>query len=354
MAMGTVEGLKTAMPDQRTFVLSRAGSPGVQRFAANWLGDNCSRWEHLGLALRMALGMGLSGQPFVGADVGGFMGACSAELLARWYQYAAFTPFCRNHNSTGQPDQYPWSFGPEAEERIRQALRHRYRLLPYLYSLFVLASETGLPIQRPLALGFSEDLHSWAVEDQFLLGAHLLVAPVLEPGAVQRSVYLPAGHWYRWPDGTHELSQGESRATPVNLESIPVWVRGGAVVPCWPEVPLSTMGYYPEVLDLHVFLPGQDGSTESTLQEDDGLSENHRRGQAVRTDFRLSRDGDRILLHGIVSGQGFPEFRRQRFRLFLHAPQKETWTPVNLVASASGFELPNRGENFQVEIRRGD
>jgi len=352
MAMGTVEGLKKAMPGKRTFVLSRAGSPGIQRYAANWLGDNCSRWEHLGLAVRMALGMGLSGQPFVGADVGGFMEACSAELLVRWYQYAAFTPFCRNHNTAAQPDQYPWSFGPEALRLIRKALQHRYFLMPYLYSQFLIASETGLPIQRPLALGFSRDLKSWEVEDQFLLGEHMLVAPVLAPGATQRSVYLPAGHWYQWPNGTHEISKGECRVTPVDLESMPVWIRGGAVIPCWPEVPLSTMGFHPEVIDLHVFFPGENGTTESVLQEDDGLTENHRLGQHLRTALNLHRRGEQITLRGTVSGRRFPEFRRNLFRLRLHAPKGETWSPVSLPASAAGFEMSNRGEDFQVEFRR--
>jgi len=352
MAMGTVEGLKKAMPEKRTFVLSRAGSPGIQRYAANWLGDNCSRWEHLGLAVCMALGMGLSGQPFVGADVGGFMGACSAELLVRWYQYAAYTPFCRNHNAAAQPDQYPWSFGPEALSLIREALQHRYRLMPYLYSQFVIASETGLPIQRPLALGFSQDLKSWEVEDQFLLGEHILVAPVLAAGATQRTVYLPAGHWYRWPDGTYEISKGESRVTPVDLKSIPVWVRGGAVIPCWPEAPLSTMGYHPEVIDLHVFLPGEDGSTESTLQEDDGLTVHYQMGKYLRTDFRLTRAGKQISLVGSVRGHKFPEFRQDRFHLHLHAPPLETWTPILLQPSSEGFATVPRGEDFQIEFGR--
>lgn len=352
MAMGTVEGLQKAMPDKRTFVLSRAGSPGIQRYAANWLGDNCSRWEHLALAIRMALGMGLSGQPFVGADVGGFMGSCSAELLARWYQYAAFTPFCRNHNATAQPDQYPWSFGAEALNLIRKALEHRYRLMPYLYSQFVIASETGLPIQRPLALGFSQDLKSWEVEDQFLFGEHMLVAPVLTSGATHRSVYLPAGHWYRWPDGRHEISKGESHATPVDLEGIPVWVRGGAVIPCWPEAPLSTMGYHPEVIDLHVFLPGEDGSTESTLQEDDGLTVRYKMGKYLRTDFRLTRAGRHISLNGSVRGSYFPEFRRDRFRIHLHGPTAETWTPMITQPFSNGFAMVKRGEDFQIEFGR--
>src|SRR6185503_355054 len=113
MAMGTVTGLRDAMPELRTFVLTRAGSPGIQRYAANWMGDNQARWDHLWLSVPMACGVGLSGQPFVGADIGGFQGDSNPELFARWMQAGTLTHFCRNHSETEKADQYPWSFGPE-------------------------------------------------------------------------------------------------------------------------------------------------------------------------------------------------------------------------------------------------
>ncbi|HEY7719926.1 MAG TPA: TIM-barrel domain-containing protein, partial [Pedococcus sp.] len=152
MAMGTVQGLQKAMPDLRTFVLSRAGSAGIQRYAANWMGDNMSRWDHLALSIPMATGFGLSGQAFVGADVGGFAGNSNPELYLRWMQYGALTPFCRNHSGIGNVDQYAWAFGEAVLEGAKEALRLRYRLLPYLATSFVAASETGLPVQRPLVL----------------------------------------------------------------------------------------------------------------------------------------------------------------------------------------------------------
>ena len=353
MAMGTVEGLRAAMPDRRTFVLSRAGSPGIQRYAANWLGDNCSRWSHLGLAVRMALGMGLSGQPFVGADVGGFMEACSEELLVRWYQYAAWTPFCRNHNATGQPDQYPWSFGEAALGIIRRALQDRYRLMPYLYAQFVLASETGMPVQRPLGLEFPDLAAAWETEDEFFLGAHMLVAPVLEKGATQRSVYLPPGDWYRWQDGSRESSPGGQFSVPVTMDSIPVWVRGGAVIPCWAEPPLSTLGYQPEVISLHVYLPGKDGRTESFLYEDDGITDDPSGQSQLRTTLALTRQGDSVTLEGRVQGRPFPGFRRQAFRLILHTPAGEKWGwGADASRPAGGWDFPNRGESWQIAARR--
>ena len=126
MAMGTRDGLLEAMPELRTFILSRAGFAGIQRYAANWMGDNQARWDHLWLSIPMANGFGLSGQPFVGADVGGFAGHSNAELFLRWLQYAALTPFCRNHSMLGDVDQYAWSWGDavlaEARARDRAAL----------------------------------------------------------------------------------------------------------------------------------------------------------------------------------------------------------------------------------------
>ncbi|MEA2284409.1 MAG: alpha-glucosidase, partial [Solirubrobacteraceae bacterium] len=150
MAMGTTAGLREAMPDLRTFVLSRAGFAGIQRYAANWMGDNMARWDHLWLSIPMAMGFGVSGQAFVGADVGGFFGHSNAELFLRWMQYGALTPFCRNHSHIGNVDQYAWAWGDAILTGVRDAIELRYRLLPYIYAAFVHASETGAPVQRPL------------------------------------------------------------------------------------------------------------------------------------------------------------------------------------------------------------
>ncbi|HEX6764835.1 MAG TPA: TIM-barrel domain-containing protein, partial [Polyangiaceae bacterium] len=146
MALATREGLLRARPGERPFILSRAGFAGIQRFAAQWLGDHSATFEHLRMGLPMALGMGLSGQPFVGADVPGFAGQATSELAARWFAYAALTPFCRCHHQMGSGPHYPWSFGPEVENVARAALSLRYRLLPYLYTAFRLSAETGAPV----------------------------------------------------------------------------------------------------------------------------------------------------------------------------------------------------------------
>ncbi len=314
MAMGTVEGLREAMPGLRTFVLSRAASPGIQRYAANWMGDNISTWEHLRMSLPMAMGLGISGQPFVGADIGGFGRHCGGELLARWYQCAAWTPFFRNHNCMNQRDQYPWSFGSAIEALCRAAIRERYTLMPYLYSAFLCASETGAPIQRPLIFDHQNDTHARAIDDEFLLGEHILVAPITDPGRCERQVYLPGGEWQSWHDGSpREGGRFHCEAAP--LERIPVFVRAGAVIPLWPEVPASTDAYHPEDIVLLIAVPSRDGETASILHEDDGLSTDHAQGAFVRTHFTLRLENGTLQLSASVEGQGYPAFRRQRFRI---------------------------------------
>ncbi|HZA32052.1 MAG TPA: TIM-barrel domain-containing protein, partial [Propionibacteriaceae bacterium] len=157
MAMATTAGLRKQMPELRTFVLSRAGFAGIQRYAANWMGDNQSRWDHLWLSIPMGNGFGISGQAFVGADIGGFQGNANAELFLRWMQYGVLTPFCRNHSEIGNVDQYAWAWGDVIEGYVRSAISLRYRLLPYLYACFLSAAETGAPVQRPMIFDHQYD-----------------------------------------------------------------------------------------------------------------------------------------------------------------------------------------------------
>ncbi len=349
MAMGTTAGLRNAMPDLRTFVLSRAGFAGIQRYAANWMGDNLSRWDHLWLGIPMGSGFGISGQAFVGADIGGFAGNTDAELFLRWMQYGSLTPFCRNHSEIGNVDQYAWSFGDVIGRHVRDAVKLRYRLLPYLYACFLRASETGAPVQRPLVFDYQYEPAVRDLDDEFLLGADLLVAPVVAPGMTARQVYLPAGDWYDWH--TDELIGGtrfHTAATP--METIPIFARGGAVIPMWPEAPASTSGYHPSVLELHLFVPVADGSYSSMLQEDDGLTFAALSGARFRTGFEVARSGHTVVLRATVDGDGYPEFTRERFVLVLHGADPSTIQVDGAeVTGADGrFEFANSGTGFTV------
>ena len=351
MAMGTTAGLLDAMPDRRTFVLTRAGFAGIQRYAANWMGDNVSRWDHLWLSIPMAMGLGLSGQAFVGADVGGFVGHTNAELFLRWMQYGTLTPFCRNHSEIGNADQYAWTWGETIEDLVRAAIELRYRLLPYVYAAFLAASETGAPVQRPLVFDHQDDPAVRDIDDEYLFGADLLVAPVVEAGMTARQVYLPDGGWYDWHSG--EAIAGRRyvlASTP--MDRIPMYARAGAVVPMWPEAPPSTAGHHPAAIELHLFVPPGDGTHRSFLQEDDGLTFAARDGARYRTAFEVARRGDRVTLRAEVEGDGYPEFAREAFVLVVHgaAPATVTVDGEALAVRDGRVEIANTGTGFAAEF----
>jgi alpha-glucosidase len=231
MVQATRAGLEALRPGVRPFVLSRDGYAGTQRTAVVWTGDNSANWDHLKLNLTMVLNLGLSGYPVTGADVGGYKGNPTPELLVRWMQLGAFLPLYRNHTEKGHDGHEPWKFGPEAEALSQAALEFRRGLEPYLYDLVREASMTGAPLVRPLFWSFPEDPESAKPDDEFLLGESLLVAPVLEAGARQRTLWLPAGaDWYQWSTG-RKYSGGQRLTLPVDLSSVPVFARAGTVVP---------------------------------------------------------------------------------------------------------------------------
>ncbi len=272
MARATREGLRKAKPDQRPFVMTRAGFAGAQRYTSSWTGDNVSTWDHLKLSISMVLNLGLSGMPVSGPDVGGFGGAPDGELFARWMQVGSMLPYFRVHSAKGTPRQEPWSFGPQVEAISRQAIELRYRLLPYLYSVFAQASQQGMPIIRPLFMADPADDHLRECDDAFMLGDALLVAPIVEKGATQRTLYLPKGVWYEFDTG--KLIDGaRSVSIDAPLERLPLYVRAGKVLPMWPL--MQYVGEKPlEEMHLRAFA----GSNETTFYEDSGQGLDYQNG----------------------------------------------------------------------------
>jgi alpha-glucosidase len=228
MAQATYEGLTDAYPEERPFVLSRAGSPGISQFAANWMGDNMSRWDHLWLSIPMGCGLGLSGQPFNGADIGGFAGDCEPELLLRWYQLGMLSAFARNHTHAGSVEQFPWSFDGQFLAEIRQAINLRYQLLPYLYSCFLLAHDIGRPIQTPLVYYYPNDLTCRTLDTQFMLGEQILVAPILTPGQLTADIYIPSNGWVDFY--TRQPLEPGWHTYQVRQDRIPLFARGNFVL----------------------------------------------------------------------------------------------------------------------------
>ncbi len=313
MARATVEGLTRLRPDARPVCITRSGWAGVQRYGMGWTGDNRSDWGQLWLTMPMVLNLGLCGLANTGPDIGGFGGFATGELFTRWLQMGTFLPFMRAHTEIHSPDQEPWSWGEPYLEINRRFIELRYRLLPYLYSAFWQCAQTGLPMVRPLLLHFQDEAAAHALDDQFLCGDALLVAPVIEEGATRRSVYLPSGTWHDfWTD---ELLTGPARVeAAAPLERLPLYVRAGSVVPMAP--PVQHVGERPaERLTLHVY-PGQG---ESVLYEDDGQTWAFQDGDCQITRFTLATEGtppSRLDIRRQVEG-GYASACR-RFEIIVH------------------------------------
>lgn len=294
------DGPQTVRPNERPFALHRNGYAGMQRYASFlWSGDTLSKWETLKTQVAVGINTALTGIPFWGTDIGGFVPTkeFTAELYLRWFQYGAFCTLFRSHGrawklrlpwgwdlgTTGPPEMGPRSkevLPPESElhntqvEPIcRKYLNLRYRMLTYLYSAVRECATTGMPVMRSLWLHDPSDPAAVARDDEYLWGRDILVAPVFEAGATSRTVYLPRGVWHDFWNG-ERLEGGREVTRPVDLETIPLYARAGTILPLGPvkqyvaekvDSPLTVMIY-----------PGADGSF--LLYEDDGESFRYRQG----------------------------------------------------------------------------
>ncbi len=290
MCMATYEGLRRLRPGRRPFILTRAAYAGIQRYSAVWTGDNTSSWEHLALQIPMLLNLGLSGIPMVGDDIGGFASSPTPELLTRWYQIGAFIPICRNHTILGSYDQEPWVYGEKYLEIIRAFLELRYQLIPYLYTLLYQASKTGHPIIRPLLLECQDDPNTYTVQDEFLVGEFILVAPIVQENANRRLVYLPRGRWIDyWSDSSIQGPAYIEVEAPI--ERAPIFIKSGSIIPMQPK--MLYLGSSPaDQLFIHVY---PSDSSSFTLYEDDGESLDYEKGGYLLTPILCKVEGDKLL-----------------------------------------------------------
>jgi alpha-glucosidase len=297
MAQACHQAMEKLRPNERSFVLTRSGFAGIQRWSSVWMGDNHSLWDHLETSLPMLCNMGLSGVPFVGCDIGGFAGNATAELFARWMQIGMLYPFMRGHSALTTAQHEPWVFGDRVERICREYIELRYRLLPYLYSLFWEATTTGAPILRPLLYHYPNDPHTYALHDQVMLGPFLMAAPIYRPGVESRSVYLPEGVWYDWwsgdryAGGTHILAHAP-------LERMPLYVKAGAIIPMQP-----VMQYVDQHPLTELTLKVYPGEGQWTLYQDDGRSFEYRTGAWSTTTYQTRQENQRIILE-VIERQG--------------------------------------------------
>ena len=280
MARATYEAQADLHPGRRPFVLTRSGYAGIQRYAFVWTGDNQSAWEHLRLASRMCLALGLGGLPLVGFDTGGFWKNADGELLVRFTQLGSVFPFFRNHSAFGTANQEPWAFGQPFEALCRRAIELRYQLLPYIYTAVATSRLTGAPIARALAYAYPDEEALLNVDDEHLLGADLLCAPVMEPDQPRRTVQFPPGAWIDWETGERVMGP-ERRQVDSPLDVLPLFVREGAILPMGP-----VMQFVGELADEPLTLACYPAARESAvgeLYEDDGETTAYQRDDYRRT-----------------------------------------------------------------------
>jgi len=305
-ARATYDGELALRPNERPFVMTRASYAGGQRYGCTWTGDNSSTWNHLRMTVPQIINLGLSGFALSGADVGGFAGSPSPDLLTKWVELAAFQPIDRIHSAKGTRMHEVWVDGPEHETIRRRFIEERYRLMPYFYTTAEETSRDGLPIDRPLFLEYPDDLTG---ETEFMFGSRILVAPssyLEEP--VPYAVHLPQGTWYDYwtgdqiksgkPAGQVDLEQRDKviaqkplMVTPL-LDQLPVYVRGGSILPIAPLIQsTSETPNGPLILRVFPLTEGFDSQAEACAGEvytDDGHTLNFRNGEFARIHFSCS------------------------------------------------------------------
>ena len=346
MARSTYEGTKKLM-NKRPFNLTRSGFAGIQRYSAVWTGDNVAYDAHMLAGVRLVNSMGLSGLSFTGYDIGGFVGNTDEKLFARWISIGAFSPFFRGHTMINTRDSEPWSFGEKVEEISRNYMKLRYRLMPYLYSLFFDAAKTGMPINRSLAFYFPFDskIYDHQYHNQYLFGPSILVAPV-ESNKDLLKVYLPAGKWYDFMnDQPHHGEQQMVVDCPIH--HLPVFVKGSAIIPM-KEKAGNTTNDFGDTLEIHLYKG--DGYNDFTLYEDDGISFDHEEGIFAKRKIAYSPEKNEFI---IQQQEGTFTSPYQKVTIYFHgfhgltniklngSPQLTTWKEYRFVNQISNYDPVN-------------
>jgi alpha-D-xyloside xylohydrolase len=302
---GIYDGQLSATDQKRVFILSRSAYAGIQRNAVTaWSGDVLSDWLTYKRQIPAGLNFELSGIPYWTTDIGGFVTGHPndpryRELFVRWFQYGTFCPIFRTHGTRVPSENELWSYGPDAESILTKFDKLRYRLLPYIYSVAWMITSQGYTPMRPLVMDFPDDAKAQNTGDEFLFGPSILVNPVTEQSASTRHLYLPKAKWYEFWDGS-EKAGGVDVDAPAPLDRIPVYVRGGAIIPLGPQIEYAEQKPA-DPIELRVY-PGADG--DFALYEDDGNTYDYQRGDYSTIPIHWS-DSEHKLTIGERHG-GFP------------------------------------------------
>ncbi len=303
--ISTYEGFIKSNSNKRSFILSRSGFIGIQRYAAVWTGDNQADWSHMEISAPQLLSLGLSGNSFVGADIGGFSDDADPELLIRWFQLGAFYPLFRNHSDINSRRKEPWVFGEEVESMIKEAINLRYKLLPYLYKLFVDSYREGLPIIRPLCLEFPFDENCYDIDDEFMLGDSLLVAPILNPGSKARAVCLPENKWLNLWNG--KIYKKGWNFVEADLKTIPVFLKENSAIITtnvkesaeepWDKITIET--FLTKNVNVKIY------------DDDDGITFNYKKGEFFEIELNIKKEKNKLKINTNILNDKFePSFNK--------------------------------------------
>lgn len=277
MARSTFEGTKKLMNGKRPMIITRAGFAGLQRYTAIWTGDNQATDEHMLLGVRLVNSLGLSGISFSGSDVGGFGGNATPDLFSRWIQIGAFTPFFRGHSAINTASAEPWVFGEQTERIARNYIQLRYNLLPYVYTNMRESTISGLPMNRSLAIDYTDDEKVfWRIyQNQFMFGPSMLIVPV-ESNKFITKAYLPDGAWYDfYTDEYFEGNQEIKADCPI--EKLPVYIKAGSMIPM--QSPVQYTGEMPsDTLMVHLYHSNGNSDLSWDYYEDDGTTYQFKEG----------------------------------------------------------------------------
>jgi alpha-glucosidase len=335
MARATFLGTKDLLNGQRPFVLTRAAYSGVQKYSAQWTGDNVASDDHMLLGFRLLNSMGLSGVPFVGTDIGGFIGNPTAELFIRWMSLGTYSPFFRNHTAIDNNYREPWLFNDVNTDKIRKILELRYQLMPYLYSSFYEAHTSGMPINRmlPIDYTFDDSVYDGKFKNQFLFGDNMLVCPVASTQNIAE-VYLPGNEsWYRFSNDTKIYQGGQSVYVASPLEDLPVFVKAGAIIPMQ-SVVQNTKEKGDGILYLHAW-KGK-SKTVFTYYEDDGNTYNYEKGDYCKREIVYDPAAATVTV-GKKEGSYTSKFNK--VKLILHGFGKASGKTVDLSNDATTINI---------------
>ena len=326
-------------PNKRVFQMTRAAYAGLQRYTFGWSGDSgngnnvLEGWNQFANQIPVGLSAGLGIIPFWTSDISGYCGDIKdydalSELYVRWMQFGIFNPLSRAHHEGGNAVE-PWVFGTQVENITRTAIELKYKLFPYIYTYAREAHDTGMPLMRALFLEYPNDSETFDLNGQFLFGRELLVAPVVEKGAVTKKLYLPEGEWINYNDGKTVYKGKQWITVEAPLDVIPLFVKKGAIIPSMPVMQyIHEKPAYPVSFDVYPDTVGKESSF--VLYEDDGESRNYEKDIFCKTKITAIANSSGFAIHiNAREVKGYKPIGSRNYIVKLHSDSKPKSVLIN-------------------------